>query len=649
MIITGIKLRGDYSMRKLFITVTMLMMLFTTAVCAESVDDLNGDVTTGKKIELTGLTDGYYDLTVMCKNTTVDVNCYVYGMSEGYSMASTVLPKSESGVMVTVRGIGVYGGKCEIGVTANTKGVVEFSDIKLTASKEYSLVTGGDTSEVSYIESLGGVYKDKEGKAVDAYEYLASCGMNMARIRLSNTTGKGTGDGTYYLPGGFQDEADCLNAAKRAKAAGMGIQFTFNYSDYWSNGTRQMVPSMWAKQIKDELGYDIKDTAFLKSMTTAQKREIQEKLVAIIYDYTYDIMSKLKEQGTVPEYVSLGNEINGGMLFPFGNAYKANMNKDRQELVFDSNIDSANDIVCSDETTYMLKFLKSGYDAVKAVSPETQVIVHLATEGSGTISDGAFTWLMDKFVNAGVVDVLGASYYPAWSNSTAPAAADFAKRMYTKYKKPVMFMETGFNWNEKRKDGYGGQLWDIDAYKEIYPPSKDGHAGYMAELFNELKRAGEACVGVLYWDPCMIHVEDSENPNGSLSGWAIRESDDKNDVNVVENTALFDFDGVAIPSVDVFANTRESIISPLIGTEIVAENGILSATVNNISSEDKKVNLYVAVYDENGILSGVNIESKMIEAHGSAVVTASEPQENYKAFLWDGSSFAPVKITEEDK
>ena len=147
-----------------------------------------------------------------------------------------------------------------------------------------------------------------------------------------------------------------------------------------------------------------------------------------------------------------------------------------------------------------------------------------------------------------------------------------------------MFMETGFNWNETRKDGYGGQLGDIDAYKEIYPPSKDGHSGYMAELFNELKRAGDACVGVLYWDPCMIHIEDSENPNGSLSGWAIRESDDKNDVNVVENTALFDFDGVAIPSVDVFANTRESIISPLIGTEIVAENGILSATVNNISS-----------------------------------------------------------------
>ncbi len=636
-------------MRKLIMAVMAFLLMSVMTVSAEDISAINGDVTAGKKIEITGLTDGYYDLTVTCKNTAVDGECFVYGMSDGYSMSSTVLPKSADGVVVTVRGIGVYNGKCEIGVTENTKGTVEFADAALTASKKYSLITGGDTSEVSYIESLGGVYRDKDGNAVDVYTYLANNGMNMARIRLSNTTGKGTGDGTYYLPQGFQDERDCLSAAKRAKAAGMGIQFTFNYSDYWSNGTRQIVPSMWAEQIKNELGYDIRDTAFLKSMTTTQKKEIQDKLVTIVYDYTYDIMSKLKAQDTLPQYVSLGNEINGGMLFPFGNAYAANMNSGNLELVFDNKIDSENDIICADGTSYMLKFLKSGYDAVKAVSPDTQVIVHLATEGDGAISDGSYTWLMDKFVNAGVVDVLGASYYPAWSNSTASAAADFAMRMYTKYNKPVMFMETGFNWNETRKDGFGGQLWDIDAYKELYPPTQEGHMGYMAELFNELKRAGEACVGVLYWDPCMIHVEDPENENGSLSGWAIRENDDRNDVNVVENTALFDFDGMAIMSVDVFKNTKESVISELIGNNPTATDGVISATVQNISSSDKKVNLYVATYDENGVLNGVMIDSKEVKSGEGVDVSVAEPQEKYKVFLWDGDTIAPVKIIKEEE
>ena len=116
-----------------------------------------------------------------------------------------------------------------------------------------------------------------------------------------------------------------------------------------------------------------------------------------------------------------------------------------------------------------------------------------------------------------------------------------------------MIMETGFNWNETRKDGYAGQLKDSDVYKDIYPPTMTGHKNFMAELFNELKSVDDnRCLGVLYWDPCMIHVEDKDNKNASLSGWAVKESDDKTDVNVVENTTLFDFDGKAIPSVDVY-------------------------------------------------------------------------------------------------
>lgn len=44
---------------------------------------------------------------------------------------------------------------------------------------------------------------------------------------------------------------------------------------------------------------------FLNSMTSEQREEIQDKLAEIVYNYTYDIMSKLKAQGTVPEYVRL--------------------------------------------------------------------------------------------------------------------------------------------------------------------------------------------------------------------------------------------------------------------------------------------------------------------------------------------------------
>lgn len=617
-------------MKKILITAA-LIFLMPVAAYAQGID-LNGDMSQGTEIEVSGLADGFYDLTVTSKSDIADENTYVYGVSDGYTMSSTVIPKSENGTLVTVRGIGVTDGKCKIGVSTSGKSKIEFSGADLTASKAHNLYTGGDMSEVSYIESLGGKYRDADGAEVDPFEFLSKNGVNMARIRLSNTTGKGTGDGTYYLPQGFQDENDCLKLAKRAKDTGMAIQFTFNYSDYWSNADRQIIPSAWVKQIKEELGYDVKDADFLKKMTDAEKKEIQDKLVEIVYDYTYDIMTRLKKQGTTPEYVSLGNEINGGLFYPFANAYDANMNSDRFELVWGDNKDDENDIKCVKDMDCFKRILKSGYDAVKAVSPDTQVIIHFATKGNDGINDGNYTWIMDEAVAAGAVDVLGASYYPAWSDSTASQCADFCIRMYEKYNKPVMIMETGFNWNAARKDGYAGQLKDIEAYADTYPPSIDGHKGYMAELMNELKRAGDSCAGVLYWDPCMIHVEDSQNPKSSLSGWAIRESDDKADANVVENTTLFDFDGKAIPSVDVFKNTRSASLR---------KDLIIVSRTNN-SDISKKVCLYTVVYDSDGKLTGVNIVSEDAGANAKYTLEIEKPSGKYKTYLWDGNSLSQL-------
>ncbi len=618
-------------MKKLIIAMSLMAVcaFFSSAAYAKSVE-LNGDVSAGKTVEVTGLEDGYYDLTVTCVNDVVDENTYVYGVSEDYTEASTVLPKSDTGVKVTVRGIGVTDGKCEIGVKTGGKSKIVFSDADLTKSAQSKFITGGDMTEVNYIEDLGGVYKDADGNEVDPFEFLAENGVNMARIRLSNTTGKGTGDGTYYLPEGYQDEEDCLKLAKRAKDAGMGIQFTFNYSDYWSNGERQIIPSKWAEQIKTETGYDVKDAEFLNSMTAEQKKEIQDKLGDIVYEYTKSYMQRLKEQDTVPEYVSLGNEINGGMFFPFANTFDATMDKDSFELIY-SDIED-DDIKCYKDWDGLAAILNRGYDAVKEVSPESQVVIHLAN-GS---KDSVFTWFLDSYINAGgKFDVIGASYYPAWSWNTVETCVDFCNNISKKYDKDILIMETGYNWTENKKNGFGGQLTPTDedqknpdGYTEKYPFTTDGHKGFTADLINGLKGVdGGRCVGLLYWDPCMIHVEDKDNPNESLSGWAIRESDDLPDGNVVENTTLFDFDGKAIPTVTVFKNSKNSAQKPV------------TVTVKNTSDSAKKAVLYVVTYDENNVLTGVKIASKEIEQGGEATLELQKPEGIYKAFLWNGEKF----------
>jgi arabinogalactan endo-1,4-beta-galactosidase len=304
-------------------------------------------------------------------------------------------------------------------------------------------------------------------------------------------------------------------------------------------------------------------------MTADQRSEIIDELEKLVYDYTYDIMSKLKAQGTVPEYVSLGNEIRGGLFFPFANTYAASMNRDRFELVFNDD-KSENDIVCPEDWDSLARFINAGYKAVKEVAPDSQVIIHL-DDGSKVSS---FTWYLDKLDAAGAkYDVIGASYYPAWSGNTIDACVDFCNEISKKYDKDIMIMETGFNWNPTIKNGDAGQLVDIDAYKDIFPDTQDGHYGYMTALFEGLRSVdSNRCLGALYWDPMMIHVDDGNG--NSLSGWAYNEKDDSVESNIVENTTLFDFDGKAIKSVDAFREDMENNTVTLISPEY-DENGKL--------------------------------------------------------------------------
>ncbi|MDD6485211.1 MAG: glycosyl hydrolase 53 family protein [Clostridiales bacterium] len=405
---------------------------------------------------------------------------------------------------------------------------------------------GGDITQLNYIEDMGGKYYDSEGKPQDAVICLAECGINTVRIRLSNNPGKGRGDGQYYMPEGYQNEEDCLKLAKRAKAAGLDIVWTFNYSDYWSNGERQLIPSDWVGEIKNELGFDVTDANFLSAMTGEQKKTVQNKLAELVYSYTYRVLKGLKDEGIAPKYVSLGNEIRGGMFFPFANTYSAEYDTKAGVLAFDSREGT---VKCEKDWEALTMILNRGYDAVKELFPEAGVIIHV-DDGSDFES---CKWFFEQYINAGgKLDVLGVSYYPAWSKNTADVCFEFCKQMKDYFGMDTMIMETGFNWSPVKKDGYAGQLVDIDAYKDIYPPSPQGQAGFLKELALGLKDT-QACLGFLYWDPVMIHVEDADGNN--LCGWAYRESDDGVEPNVVENTTLFDFDGKALPVLDMLRET----------------------------------------------------------------------------------------------
>lgn len=73
------------------------------------------------------------------------------------------------------------------------------------------------------------------------------------------------------------------------------------------------------------------------------------------------------------------------------------------------------------------------------------------------------------------------------------------------------------------------------------------------------------------------------------------ESDDKTDVNVVENTTLFDFDGKAIPSVDVYKHSSSS--KEEVNIQTTSDEKNVKTRIENNTDSTKKVSVIVIGYD----------------------------------------------------
>ncbi len=571
----------NYQNPSLFIRVMILLHLISTlsvkaqniAVINGNFDNLSGWETEGKigtiidgrcyipsgdnskLFQRIQVSEGYYTLTAKLSIPNCEGNCYLYGKGKGYTIVSTEIPKtkdSQNSLTVYVRGIQSDNGELEIGVYNEGKHDLYIDDVTLTKTDgPYIFLQGGDITELNYVINSGGNYYDTEGtllyskedsnveKAQSVVNYLAERGMNFVRIRNSNSPGEKHPDksNSYYLPDGFQDTKDCLQLAVMAHNANMKIQYTFNYSDYWSNGERQDIPSDWMDSIKGI--YD--------------KQKIVDKLSDCIYKYTLEVMKELAENQIYPEYVSLGNETNGGFLFPYGYSY---------DVTWD-NTDMPRG---TQNWNAIASFINAGYKAVKEVSPSSKIVIHLADNTNDFIKYGSnansytYAWYFDNLRKHNAqFDVIGASYYPAWSEATVGNLVEYCKNLSQRYEKEILIMESGYNFHPTRKDGWEGQLTEnAPDYKDLFQYTPEGQKSFVAELLNGLKSIGATskyeCIGSLYWDPMMIHVED-ENGNNK-TGWAHKTSTNQPDVNVVENTTLFDFEGIALPAFEVYENNK---------------------------------------------------------------------------------------------
>lgn len=554
-------------------------------------------------VTLENLEDGLYEASVYFKSTNADS---VITAVSGEHTASARMPVSSEWKRAVVPDVYVENGTVDI--TVRSGGELYIDDLSLKKSYKYrNFITGGDITQASYLESKGAKYYYEDGTEGDCVKILADNGVNMARVRVYNDTGKDTAvtlrseyDGTvyensYYLPEGYHTAEDALALCRRAKDNGMQIEFTFHYSDFWTNAEQQFIPREWDNQIEYKANYDA----------------AADTLENEIYKYTKDIMQKLKEQGTVPEMVSIGNEIQNGMLYPYGN-----ISED------------------SERWKYLARFINAGSRAVREVSPSTRIILHLDDCGNYY----KYCDFFDKCKQYNVdYDIIGASYYPYWSQKTIEHTVEFCNMITEKFDKDIIIMETGYNFYpyKSTENEWTGQLKDNGPYEKIYPPTQEGHKSFMADLFNGLKSA-QRCIGDIYWDPIMINCEGT--------GWAINADTDVSEDNLIPNSALFDFvehNGRALPSLAVFADTKSADYSTDIGLpdmqnrfEAHEQNGRVH--IKNISEKDENIIVFNAQYKD-GILDGVKLDKRVLK-HGQ---DASFENGRY-TFVWTEDTICPI-------
>lgn len=244
---------------------------------------------------------------------------------------------------------------------------------------------GADVSWLPQMEASGVVFKNEKGKPEDCLKILKDHGMNSIRLRVFVNPDQDKASGHC-------SKEETVAMALRAQNLGFRIMIDFHYSDSWADPAKQNKPKAWAQHSFPELCQDV-------------------------YQHTKDVLSALKAAGVTPEWVQIGNEIPGGMLWPDGS---------------------------TNNWPQLARLLNKGFEACRAVDSSMKVIVHV-DEGN---NKEKFRWFYSEAQKHGVkYDVIGLSYYPFWvKKDYTETIKDLEENMTAlaaTYGKEVMVVEVG--------------------------------------------------------------------------------------------------------------------------------------------------------------------------------------------------------------
>jgi arabinogalactan endo-1,4-beta-galactosidase len=307
-------------------------------------------------------------------------------------------------------------------------------------------------SHLVFFEDRGTVYRTN-GQAQDALRILKEGGLNCVRLRLfTSSTAQAASD-----PYNHTNNLDyTLPLAVRVKNAGLKLLLDFHYSDTWADPGHQLKPAAWS-------GLNF----------TQLERQI--------LDYSSNSIVAFKAAGAMPDYVQVGNEIIGGMLWNdgrVGGSYDSPTQWDR-----------------------LGRLMKSAIGGIRGAAGDTppQIIVHIDRGGDW----GATRWFFDQLNRENVpYDIIGQSYYPWWHNDAG--VRDLSQltaclnNTALRYGKAVMIAETAYPWTNQYNPDTGLDL----------PASEAGQVEFVTQLASILKGVpGGLGAGIIWWGSEYVQLD----------------------------------------------------------------------------------------------------------------------------------------------
>jgi len=333
-----------------------------------------------------------------------------------------------------------------------------------------ALAWGADLSSLPRLQALGAVYADEGGLPAEPLDLLRARGWSTLRLRL------------WHTPAEPWQGLDSVAAfAARATAAGFDWILDPHFSDGWADPGQQTPPAAWQGLAG----------AALEDSVRGHVRRALERCAAL---------------DATPAWIQLGNEIDGGLLWPAG-AVGGEHDTPAQWAALAG----------------LLAAAAAGVELAHPAGDGPRRLVHLANAGNAA---GCARFL-DSLVARGVpFEGVGLSYYPWWHGGLDGLAATLAV-LAGRFGRELWIVETAYPFTLDWADGTGNVVGLAEQLLPGLPASPAGQAEFLRRLRTVVAGAPEGLGrGVLPWEPLWTAVGGSP--------W--------------ENLCLVDFAGRALPA-----------------------------------------------------------------------------------------------------